>query len=54
MPRWPKRKQREDVDEYGRTSLWYKSADGDVEGVLAEIKNGADPSKGDDNHQNPR
>ncbi|MCA9640551.1 MAG: ankyrin repeat domain-containing protein [Myxococcales bacterium] len=48
MPRWPKRKPRSGVDEYGRTALWYKASDGDLDGVRAELDAGADPSAGDD------
>jgi ankyrin repeat protein len=48
MPRWPKRKPRLGVDEYGRTPLWYIAADGDLEAVTRAISEGADPNQGDD------
>src|SRR5262245_14743353 len=48
MPRWPKRKQRPGVDEYGRTALWDRAFAGDLEGVRQALASGADPSAGDD------
>jgi ankyrin repeat protein len=48
MPLWPKRKSRPEVDEYGRTQLWYLAAAGDIPGVKAELSSGTDPSAGDD------
>lgn len=48
MPRWPKRKPRANVDEYGRTALWYFALNGDSDGIMKEIANGVDPSAGDD------
>jgi ankyrin repeat protein len=48
VPRWPKRKPRLGVDEYGRTPLWNKAAEGDLEAVTRAISEGADPNQGDD------
>ena len=48
MPLWPKRKSRPEVDEYGRTQLWYRAAAGDIPGIQAELSSGTDPSTGDD------
>lgn len=48
MPRWPKRKLRPHVDEYGRSPLWYQAAAGDVDAVRRELQGGADPDAGDD------
>ncbi|MBV9928155.1 MAG: ankyrin repeat domain-containing protein [Acidobacteria bacterium] len=48
MPRWPKRKPRPGVDEYGRTPLWKFAFAGDEGGVRRELATGADPSAGDD------
>jgi ankyrin repeat protein len=48
MPRWPKRKPREGVDNYGCTPLWHFAIAGDLEGVKREIASGAHPSVGDD------
>jgi ankyrin repeat protein len=48
MPRWPKRKPRPGVDEYGRTPLWNLAAAGDLAGMRRELTAGADPNQGDD------
>ncbi len=48
MPRWPKRKPRPGVDEYGRNELWYFALNGDSAGIAQEIASGVDPSVGDD------
>lgn len=48
MPRWPKRKPRAGVDEYGRTPLWKLAFAGDEDGVRRELEAGAEPSAGDD------
>src|SRR6266481_7100358 len=48
VPRWPKQKPRPGIDEYGRTPLWYKAADGDLAAATSAIAAGADPSQGDD------
>jgi ankyrin repeat protein len=48
MPRWPKKKQREGMDEYGRTPLWNTAFSGDIDGVRRELASGIDPNKGDD------
>ncbi len=48
MPRWPKQHDRPSMDRYGRTVLWDRAAAGDVDGILAEIADGAEPSAGDD------
>ena len=53
MPRWPKRKPRPGMDEYGRTPLWYHALNGDVVGIRAELAAGADPSFGDDVSYSP-
>jgi ankyrin repeat protein len=48
MPRWPKRKPRPGVDEYGRTPLWQLAFAGDLAGMRRELAAGADPNRGDD------
>ena len=48
MPRWPKRKSRADVDEYGRTPLWYGALHGDVGVVRTILSDEADPNHADD------
>lgn len=48
MPRWPKRKPRPGVDEYGRTPLWGLAFAGDIDGVSRELASGTDPNQGDD------
>jgi ankyrin repeat protein len=48
MPRWPKRKPRAGVDEYGRTPLWNLAFAGDLAGIRRELEGGADPNQGDD------
>ena len=48
MPRWPKRKPRQDVDEYGRAEIWYAAADGEEELVRRLLQKGADPNSPDD------
>jgi uncharacterized protein len=48
MPRWPKRKSRPGVDEYGRTALWHYAFNGNIAEVRAAIAAGADASAGDD------
>lgn len=48
MPRWPKRKPRAGVDEYGRTALWNHAFAGDLEGVKQALASGADLNAGDD------
>ncbi len=53
MPRWPKQKPREGVDEYGCTPLWHFALAGDLEGVKREIASGANPSVGDDTEYTP-
>ncbi len=53
MPRWPKRKPRPGMDEYGRTPLWYYALNGDLAAARAEISGGADPSFGDDAGYSP-
>lgn len=53
MPRWPKRKPRPGMDEYGRTPLWYHALNGDIAGIRVELSSGADPSSGDDVNYSP-
>jgi uncharacterized protein len=48
MPRWPKRKPRPGVDEYGRTPLWYHAFRGDVVAVREAIDSAANVNAGDD------
>jgi ankyrin repeat protein len=48
MSRWPKRKPRPNVDEYGRSSVWLAAFKGDVSAVRRAVASGADPSAGDD------
>jgi ankyrin repeat protein len=49
MPQWPWRNKRPGVDEYGRSPLWYRAADGDAAGVKAELKSGASATSADKN-----
>jgi uncharacterized protein len=53
LPRWPKRKVRHGVDEYGRTPLWYHALNGDVAAVQHELAAGADASAADDVNYTP-
>lgn len=53
MPRWPKRKLRPGMDQYGRTPLWHRALAGDLAGIRAELAGGADPSFGDDVDYSP-
>ncbi|MBX9624018.1 MAG: ankyrin repeat domain-containing protein [Gemmataceae bacterium] len=48
MPRWPKRKLRPGVDEYGRTPLWNLAFAGDLAEMRRELAGGANPNQGDD------
>ena len=48
MPRWPKRKPRPGVDEYGRTALFHHAFAGDLGEVKQALASGADPNAGDD------
>ncbi len=48
MPRWPKRKPREGIDEYGRNKLWYAAAGGDLGLVKEHLDAGVDPTSPDD------
>lgn len=53
MSRFPKRKTRPGMDEYGRTPLWYHALNGDVAGLQIELAGGTDPSFGDDVDYSP-
>jgi ankyrin repeat protein len=53
MPRWPKRKPRPGVDEYGRTKLWYHALHGDLAAARDAVDSGADVNAGDDVNYTP-
>lgn len=53
MKKQPKRKERPDVDSYGRTELHYAAAKGDLQKVEALLANGLDASASDDNGWTP-
>src|SRR5258708_568092 len=53
MPRWPKRKPRLGVDEYGRTPVWYHALNGDLAALRQALAAGADASAGDDANYTP-
>ncbi len=51
--KWPKRKARPDVDEYGRTPLHYAASDGVEEEVARLLAAGMNPNAADDNGWTP-
>ena len=53
MPLWPKQNPRPGIDEYGRPSIWYLAANGDLAGVIAAVATGSDPNTTDDSGFTP-
>jgi len=47
MPVWPWKNKRPGVDEYGRNTLWYHAAKGDVAGLKADLRSGLSPTSAD-------
>jgi len=47
MPQWPWRKPRPGMDEYGRSPLWHAAMRGDLAGIAAQLRGGADPTAAD-------
>ena len=53
MPRWPKRKKRAGVDEYGRNALWVAAFKGELDTVKNLIAAGVNPNDSDDSGYGP-